>query len=230
MKRVLAFLALAASLIVAASPVMAAETTHWRNSGTGLFAYFSNVPWDAETIPEGTYFETYVDASTYVSNGADTIGNGACVSYWSFTIDKHGNWVGGRAYGACGEATVLTLAKQLASGRVVASIPIVDCTAWNDETGECTGDWVTVGTFGVDLTLTGTGPLYRNHGTSTGGTAGFYQSSYHGSGTNRTASPAGSVTLDGSSIIDGATMTGGSLWSFREGGVDITICKPTTGC
>lgn len=80
MKRVLAGLALAASLIVAASPALAADTDHWRNTGTGLFAAWSNVPYDAETIPPGTYFETYVDASSRVSGGADTLGNGVCVT------------------------------------------------------------------------------------------------------------------------------------------------------
>lgn len=38
------------------------------------------------------------------------------------------------------------------------------------------------------------------------------------------------MTLDGVSIIDGATMTGGSLWSFRDGSVDVMVCKPNTGC
>jgi hypothetical protein len=209
---------------------MAADTYHWQNTGTGLFAYYSNIPWEAETIPPGTYFETYVDASSYVSNAADTIGNGVCVSYWSFTIDKHGDWVDGPSYGACGPATTLKLDKQLGTGRVVASIPIVDCTAWDKETGECVGDLIEVGTFGVNLTLTGTGPIFRNHGTSSGGTAGYYQSTYHGTGTNRSATPAGSVTLNGASIIGGATTTGGSLWSSRDGGVDITVCNPRTGC
>lgn len=230
MKRVVAVVAVLASLSLVASPVMAAETYHWQNTGRGLFAYYTNVDWGVETIPPGDYFETYVDASSHVSDGADTIGDGLCVDTWTFTIDESGEWIDEGGYGACGEAATLTVEKRLGSARVIGTVPVEDCTEWDDETGECIGEWGLLGTFEVDLTLTGVGPIYRHHGASSGGTAAFYQSTYHGNGTDRAADVSGTVTFEGVSVIDGATMSYGSLWSFREGGVDIMVCKPSTGC
>lgn len=233
MKRVaLACLAVAASLVVAVSPVLAADTYHWRNSGNGFMAAWSNIPWELEQIPPGTYFETSVDASTSVSGMtvANTMGDGLCVNSWTFTVDNDGNWVDESGFGACGDATLFQVDKKLGSAHVTGSIPILDCTAWDDETGECIGEWTTLGTFAVDVTMTGTGPLYRHHGASSGGTAGLYQYTSHGNGTERSGIPSGSVTLDGASAINDATTTGGSLWSYREGGVDIMICNTHSGC
>jgi hypothetical protein len=230
MKRVLAVLALLASLSLVASPVMAAETYHWQNSGRGLGAYFTNIDYGLETLPPGDYFETYVDASQYVSDTADTIGDGLCVGSWSFTVDGDGNWTDESWSGACVEATTLTVDKRLGSASVAGTIPVEDCTEWDEDSGECIGDWILLGTFEVDLTLTGVGPLYRHHGAQTGGTAGLYQYTSHGNGTDRAADVAGTVTFEGASVIEEATMSGGSLWSFREGGVDIMVCKPSTGC
>lgn len=233
MKRVvLACLAVAASLVVAVSPVLAADTYHWRSSGNGFMAVWSDVPGGLEQIPPGTYFETSVSASTSMSDmsTADTMGNGLCVNHWTFTVDGDGNWVDESGFGACGDAAVFQIDKKLGSAHVTGSVAVQDCTAWDDETGECIGDWITLGMFAVDVTMTGTGPLYRQHGASSGGTAGFYQYTSHGNGSERAGIPSGSITLDGASVIDDATMSGGNLWSYKDGGVDIMICNKRTGC
>jgi hypothetical protein len=233
MKRVLIGVALVASLIVAASPALAADTYHWRNSGDGLSAMWTTVPWDVEVIPPGTYSETWVDASTSIDNGMgtyDTTGNGVCLSYWKATVDQDGNWTEETYLSACGDPTVFSVDKRLGGGRLVATLPVIECTEWDKETGECIGEPTLIGTFDIDLTLAGTGPIYRNHGTSSGGTAGFYQETSHGTGTDRAAIASGTVRLDGASVIGGATATMASLWSFRNGSVSISICKPSTGC
>jgi hypothetical protein len=129
MKGVLSCLALGASLLLAASPALAADTYHYRNSGTGLSASFSNFPWDQEQIPPGTYFETYVDASSSI-RGTDGATSDICVSSWTFTIDADGNWTDEDGFGYCGQASLLTLDKKLASGHVVATFPIEECLDW----------------------------------------------------------------------------------------------------
>lgn len=233
MKRVLVGIALVASLIVSASPALAADTYHWRNSGDGMSAGWSNVPWDQEVIPPGTYFDTWVDVSTNIEGGMgtyDTMGGGICVNQWTFTIDADGNWTDESGMGTCGDPTSFTMDKRLNSARVVATLPVMECTEWDKDTGECIGEPVLLGTFAVDLTLAGNGRILREHGTSSGGTAGFYQSTYHGTGMHRTAIASGTVTFDGASVIGGATNSGADMWSMRSGGVDIMICKPSTGC
>lgn len=230
MRRVVVALALLASLIIAASPTLASsETWHYRNYGKGLFAGWANIPWDAEVLPPGDYFATTIDASSVVVANGDTAGNGVCLSHWSFTVDKRGRWVDETWFGGCGEASLLAIDRLLASGRVVADFELQDCVAWDEQTGECL-EWASFGTLAVDLTVRGDGPLYRRHGTSTGGVAGFYQYTSHGSGLDRNGIPSGSVTLDGVSLIAGATTTGGSLWSFKDGGTEIVICNQRTGC
>lgn len=89
-------------------------------------------------------------------------------------------------------------------------------------------------TISVDLSWTGTGPLFRSHGTSTGGTAGYYQYTWHGTGLDREGVPSGTITFDDGSgavsLISGWDHSSGWLWQYRSGSVDVSICRPGTGC
>jgi hypothetical protein len=220
MRRLLVLLAVIAGLVIAAAPVMAATTYHMREMGAGLNAYFTNAEWGEEGLPDGSYFETYVDAAEWVATGDSGYEGGyVCVSRYEFTIED-GNWTDDTWFGACGNYDSLTIARRLASGNVTATFDAIDCVAWDDTTGDCIEE-INLGTVEIDLTATGSGPLVNYHGTSSGGTAGQYQYTYHGNGSWRDASVTGSVTLDGVSLIDGATQSGGSLFKTKSGWVDV---------
>ncbi len=222
MRRVLVLLALVAGLSVAATPVLAADTYHYRERGSGVSAWFSNFEWDEDgNLPPGTYWEVYVDAATYVARGDGAWQSDfACVSSWSVTVTPEGEWMGEGGVGWCGEGASINLAKKLGSATLTASFEVLDCLAWDEETGECL-DEIDLGTFEVDLSFTGAGPLERYHGTSGGGVPGQYQYSYHGNGTQRSADVSGTVTLDGESLIDAATMTGGWLFQTKSGYMEV---------
>jgi hypothetical protein len=215
-------LAVVASLLVAAAPAAAATTSHYREQGSGLSAGFSNVVWDdnGDLLP-GSYFETWVDAATYLTTGDGSGGyQYACVNHWEFTIDAGGNWVDESWFGACGEASVLTFGKGLSNGHIVAAFEAEECLAWDDQTGACLAT-ISLGEVAVDVTLTGTGSIERWHGTGSGGSAGMYQYTYHGTGSSRSGNPTGSVTLGGASLTAGATWMYGSMFTSKSGSMDV---------
>jgi hypothetical protein len=215
-------LAVVASLLIAALPAAAATTSHYQERGSGLNAGFSNVVWDEDgNIAPGDYFETWVDASTYLSKGDGSwMYQYVCINRYAFTIDADGNWIDDAWFGACGKATVLTLDKGLNTGRLIATFEAEDCLAWDEETWECL-ETVPLGEVAVDLTLTGTGRIERWHGTNSGGTAGSYQYTAHGNGSSRSADVSGTVTLDGASLTAGATSAYGWMFTSRNGYVDV---------
>lgn len=229
MKRVLLSLALVGGLLASASPALGAETWHWRNSGSGAFAAWSNVAWsEDESLAPGTYFVTYVDASAFVDSGDGGWADGLCVETFTFTVDEQGEWLDDSWLAGCASAETLDVDRRLGSARVVGSVPIVECEAWTEE-GECDGEPTEIGRFEVDLSFTGIGPAYRYHGASSGGTAGFYQGTYRGSGQSREATVTGTLTLDGTSAIAGATNAFAMLWTSRQGAVEVYVCRPTAG-
>ena len=223
MRRLVLLLAAVAGLSLAATPVLAATTYHYQERGSGLGAYYSNVEWDESgNLPPGPYFETYVDAASWMARGDGTwVADYVCVSHWEFTIDSDGSWTDETGFSACGEADTFTIDRSLAAGRVVATLPLEECLAWDKKTGECSR-WTSLGDVEVDLTVTGTGRLYRYHGTSSGGVAGLYQYTSHGNGTQRAATPGGSVTLDGTSLIEGATLSDGWLFQSKSGYMEVS--------
>lgn len=200
---------------------------HVLNRGSGGYASFDNLVWTDEGPVPGDYFYTSIDFSSQVSrDGGQTYDSKyACVWYEEFSIDEFGEWTGGSFLGGCAEATTISIGKGLSRGQVVAAIPVGDCLLWDEETGECL-DFEELGVIDVAMTLTGTGPTYRYHGTSSGGTAGYYQYTFHGSGSNRAAIPSGSITFDGASLIDGATNSWAELFTTKSGYVDIWIGHP----
>ena len=220
MRRLLLLLAVIAGLTIAATPLMAAPTFHTRETGTGFNAYFTNAVWDEEGLPDGSYFETQVGAAERVARGEfgyeDAV---VCVWHLEFTI-VGGNWTDESWFGACGPYDSLTITKKLASGNVTASFDALDCATWDDTTGECIEE-INLGTVVIDITATGTGPLTNYHGTGSDGTAGQYQSTYHGNGSYRAASVTGTVTLEGASLIAGATQTDGAIFKTKSGYVDV---------
>lgn len=220
MRRLVALLAAIASLTIMVTPSLGASTYHIREQGSGLGASFRNFDWDEE-LPPGTYFETYIDASSYLAVGSEDYQDQyACVFHWSFTIGDGGEWLDDSSVGGCGTVDELAVGSRLDSGHVAGAIPVEDCLEWDEETGECL-EVAEVGLIEFDLTFTGDGPINRWHGTNSGGIAGGYQYVSHGTGADRAAVPAGSLTLDGASLIDGATRTDGFLFRSRGGWVDI---------
>ncbi len=222
LRRMVLVLAVVASLLIAALPAAAATTSHYQERGSGLNAGFSNVEWDENgNFLPGDYFETWVDAATYLAKGDGSwMYKYVCVNHYEFTIDAGGNQVDESGFGACGEATVLTLDKGLNTGHLAATFEAEECLAWDEQTGECL-ETISLGTIVVDLTLTGTGRIERWHGTSSGGTAGSYQYTSHGTGSSRSADVSGIVTLDGASLTAGATSAYGWMFTSKNGYVDV---------
>lgn len=222
LRRMVLVLAVVASLLMAAMPAAAATTSHYQERGSGLNADFTNAAWDENgNIAPGDYFETWVDAATYLAKGDGSwMYKYVCVNHYEFTIDTDGNWVDDSWFGACGDAATLTLDKGLNTGHVAATFEAEDCLAWDKDTGECL-EPISLGTIVVDLTLTGTGRTERWHGTSSGGTAGSYQYTSHGTGTSRSADVSGIVTLDGASLTAGAASTYGWMFTSKNGYVDV---------
>ena len=222
LRRMALVLAVVASLLIAALPAAAATTSHYQERGSGLNAGFSNVVWDENgNLPRGNYAETWVDAATYLaSGGGPSMYQYVCVSHYEFTVDRRGNWVDESSFDACGEATTLTLDNGLNTGRLTATFEAEGCLTWDEETHDCL-ETISLGVVDVDLTLTGTGRIERWHGTNSGGTAGSYQYTSHGTGTSRSADVSGTVTLDGTSLTAGATSAYGWMFTSRNGYVDV---------
>lgn len=222
--------ALVASLAITltASPALAgSDSFHFRGSGSSASAFFTNVPMNLEQIPPGSYFYTDVWASHSIVTGDGSYeDSGACVFHETFTIDAEGTWTSDAWFGTCVSGADLSFAKRLAGASLVATMPLIECTAWDDATGECLV-LVESGTILVDLTWLGVGPTYRYHGTGSGGTAGNHQYTYHGTGSSRNASLSGSATLvrpDGSEQdLTGGLDGLGSISQSRDGYVEVII-------
>jgi hypothetical protein len=222
MRRLMLLLALIAGLSVAAAPALGATTMHYQERGSGVSAYFSDVAFDEQgNILPGRYAETWVDAATYLTRGDGTWAfEYVCVNHSEFRITQKGEWVEDEWIGACSEAATFTVMRRLSGAAITATIPVEECLAWDDQTGECL-ETIVIGTFDVDLVLTGVGPLRYYHGTSSGGTAGEYQYTSHGSGVERTAEVSGSIALDGASLVDGATTSGAWLFQTKTGYMEV---------
>jgi hypothetical protein len=226
MRRFLVAVSLTLALVATAAPAAAAEAFQLRGEGNWASVWYSNLPNGEEPIPPGTYVYTEVFASSTIFTGEGEIyeDSGVCLFHAEITIDADGNWSENNFLGTCGYGE-LTIARRLSAGSIVASFPLEECLVWDEETKECL-EMVSVGSIDVDLALTGTGPTYRYHGVSTGGTAGIHQYSSHGTGTSRTANAAGTLTLS----VNGAVtdLTGGvpgfgSLQQSRDGYVQVNV-------
>jgi hypothetical protein len=223
--------ALVASLAISliASPALAgSDSFHFRGSGSSAYGFFTNVPMDQEQIPPGSYFYTDIWASHSIVTGEGNTyeDSAACLFHQTFTIDAGGNWTSDAWFGTCVSGADLSISKRLIGASLVATLPLEECLAWDEATGECT-EIVNLGTAVVDLTWTGVGPTYRYHGTGSGGAAGNYQYTYHGNGASRNASPSGSATLvspDGSEEdLTGGLDGLGSISQSRDGYVQVII-------
>ncbi|MCI0581993.1 MAG: hypothetical protein L0227_03700 [Chloroflexi bacterium] len=233
MRRVITALATVTALALGATPSIAAETFHHVDSGMGLSAGFTNAP-DEGPLEPGTYFATWVDSSSSVGFEEHSFGNGVCVYHVQVTVIDEETWVYDRELSACAEGSTLTIDRRLDRGRVVATIPDIErCLLYDEETWECL-ETELLGTVELDVTIAGVGPIYRSHDAGSGGTAGDWQYAYHGTGASREGIPSGTVDLtepDGDvvSLVAGATVTVGSLWNFRSGGVEISIAPFSEG-
>lgn len=221
-RRLIPTLALVASVLLVASPALGATAYHLQERGAGLSAAYSNVEFDEEgNLPPGDYAETIVDAASTVSIGASTYADYVCIFHFQFTIDGDGNWADSSGFKACGDADSLSIDRKLSRARVVASYPVEECIAWDEETGECL-EMISLGDLSVDLSLVGSGDIERVHGVWTGGAAGLYQYAFSGTGSVRAATVSGTLSLDGASLIESATQSGGSLFRTQTGYVDVS--------
>lgn len=223
-KRLAKLFMVLACLVIAAGPVSAAELFRVRVTEAAIFAGFTNIPdGEWESVPPGDYFSTQVFAGERLATGSEAYQEDfVCAWSEAFTVDSEGqfNWTFGVF--VCGEADTFEVDRRLRTGRVVASLPVVDCAAWNEETGECL-EPIELGTLVIDLSLSATGEIQRYRSTSTGGLAGQYTYVYHGTGAARDANPAGTVTLDGQPLIQGATSISGQLVNASGGSVDVIV-------
>lgn len=230
MRRLIVILAVSLVALAAAAPASATESYQFRSSGNSAAASFSDFPWDSETIPPGTYFYTDVWASQSINRDNGTVydDSGLCMFHETFTIDDNGEWTGGTGFGECVSGVDLTLSRKLTSASLTASFPVGTCLAWDDQTGECL-DFLDLGIVEIDLDVVGVGPISRYHGTGSWGAAGNYQTTYHGTGSSRDATPSGTIELVGpdGSVIDltGGLAGHGYLSQSRDGYVEIVV-KP----
>jgi len=230
MRRLIVILAASLVALAAAAPASAAESYHFRSSGTSAAASFSNVPWDSETIPAGTYFYTDVWASKSITNDNGTVydDNALCVFHETFTIDGNGEWTSDASFGECVSGADLAISKRLTTAGMAASIPVASCVDWDKDTGDCL-EPIELGTVEIDLDLVGVGPIQRFHGTGSGGTTGSYQSTYHGTGSFRDATAGGTLELVGpdGSVTDltGGLAGRGYMAQSRDGWVEVVV-KP----
>jgi hypothetical protein len=199
MRRLVAILTLVIAVSLTAAPVLAgAESFQFRSTGNWAEASYSNVPPDKDQIPPGSYFSTYVWAADSIVTGGGELfhegGGGVCVFHDTFTVDASGEFQWGQSIGSCADGAHLTVSRRLTSASVAAEIPVVECVEYDPETEECI-DVVDLGTIVVDLAWTGEGPIKRYHGSSSGGSAGDYQYTSHGTGASRAATPSGRVDL-----------------------------------
>lgn len=206
------------------------NTYHFINKGNGGFAVFTNLEWTDEAPAPGTYFATYVDFGSEVSadGGQSYSFSYVCVWSESFTIDEFDNWDWLSSVGGCADGAAISTSRNLSQARVQASIQVIDCLLWDEETWECLEE-ADLGTIEIDLSLAGTGPTYRYHGTGTGGEAGNYQYAYNGTGSHRSAIPTGTIEFNGDSLIAGATVAEGQLFSSRNGYVEVFIGQSSPG-
>lgn len=222
-RRVAIVLAAAAGLLMVAGPVSAAQIYTARQSGLAIDAVFTNLPVGQETYPPGDYFITWVFAATQTDGDVlEHEVQDVCAFRETFTITAEGEYVDWTFLGACGELETLTIDRRLATGRLVASLPVIDCVVWDEETGECLEE-IDLGSLSIDLTLTGVGQVQRYHEASSGGVAGLYTSAFHGTGARRAAAPTGDVTLNGESLIAGATYTDAQMIVTKSGWVQVSI-------
>jgi hypothetical protein len=221
MKRLLmAGIVVLASLSLAA-PVAAADTFHYRNSGSGVFAAFSQFP--EEWPPAaGTYFVTDVNASEDVEAGGETFGPGVCVFHDAIVVDDDGNIIDETSFGACAEGADLQIDRRLEHATLSASLEVTECLAYDEETWECIEE-ISLGQLDVDLEFEGVGPIERSHSTGSFGSAGLYQLTGHRGSSDRAALVSGTVELDGQSLIDGATEQDAAMFSSRGGEVEVII-------
>lgn len=222
-----ALIAVGVALSLVAAPVLAATTAFTvRAQGSALGAFYSNIVWDQNGfIPPGDYFVLYLDAAKSLSLGGDPFeSNYAAVYYESFTVDSYGNFLPGEPFYTSFPVTSLKVLS-LNTGRFVGSGTVQKCVAWNEWGYECI-EWVSR-QLAVDVTVSGVGDATRWHGTQAWGTAGYYQTASQGVGAWRASVPTGgTVTLDGRSLLAGASSTGGYLYQAKSGLIEVTHWSP----
>jgi hypothetical protein len=218
MRRLAVLLAVVASLSIAAAPAMAATTTIMSGSSLGLNAKSSDERFDGGgNLLPGTYIEAVVSGSTGVSvvDHVSSLEDYVCAFYLQFTQYETGGGTDWAVFG-CATPDTLTINPGLLSGRLVASFPATRC---DYGTGEC----VAAGTFAVDVTATGDGKVM----TSGYGGQNCHEppvvvctanARYH----FRSADVAGSLTLNGVSVLVGGAWTSGDLNKY-EGGSRVTF-------
>lgn len=211
------------TLAIAAPVAAAAASYHFSERGTGAEAFFSTFPADGIPVANTVYRDTFVGASSTIvrSDGATFSGSGLFFDSFTYTFDDLGTWTPvSEAFGFADGAS-LQVDRKLLAGAIAGAGAAIICDidpSWNYT---CTD-----GTFSTTASLTGQGPLFRQHGTSSWGIAGGYQSTGHGTGSYRNASATGTLTVNGSAMDLGSNW-GGDMFRFTNGWNDVQICHQT---
>jgi len=224
-RRLVFLLAVVACMSLAASPVLAADVTHRSLSGTGMTAIYDTTAYDADGgyLPGGPYYTVQVDGSIDTYRGAwswpDDPWVDATARVWlqRFMVDENGGPYDVIAGTVGGAYETLTFSPKLAGSHLVASHAGWVCR-WVD--GACV-DWELV-TVDVDLTLTGVGKTSRYGDGSSGGTPGEYRTAWHGTGWQRDAGVAGTLTVNGAPLPGGGTWRG-VLAEYSQGVVEVAV-------
>ena len=147
----------------AAAPAHAAAPPGFSYSSTGITAdaFFSDAPADGNLVPRTTYHDTFISASQSAtrSDGTTSQGSFAIFDQYSYSIDRHGDFVFlGERFGYA-EGVDFSADKKLTQAALSATLPVDNCDA--------NYDCVAGGTQQVSVTWTGYGTLTRVRGTNT---------------------------------------------------------------
>jgi hypothetical protein len=224
-RRVLVLFAVIAGMSIAASPVLAADVSHRSLSGTGMTAIYDNTEYDTDGgyLPGGPYTTVQVDGSidTYTGYAVwpDDPWVDATARVWlqSFMVDENGVAYDVLAGSNGGPYEALTLSPKLAGSHLVANYEVWLCRYVD---GVCVGNELV--TVDVDLTLTGVGKTSRYGDGSSGGTPGEYRTAWHGTGWQRDAGVAGTLTVNGAPLPSDGTWRG-VLNEYGQGVVEVTV-------
>ncbi len=82
----------------------------------------------------------------------------------------------------------------------------------------------------MNVSVAGTGPIFRSHRTSSGGANGLYHYTTHGTENDRAGVASGTVTLDGVVVNAGGMDIGSHLFTSKSAETDVIFCQPKLGC
>lgn len=199
MKKVILGLGTAVAALSMSLPAMAATTYRYQIRGENAYADFYKFDECSQT---GVSIFA-ADNVTRTSPGAPTAQKEAHLYYWNYNFCTGASSSGGGS----SQNFTFTSSKQLDTAKLNGTFTVNDYN---------TGDTKEIA---VDLTWTGTGDISRGNSHSRYQGAG-YSSNYRSVGSYRQADVSGSVTLNGTNLLNGLTGYG-NLNSSNSGSLEI---------